>query len=298
MIGLPPTLHTGSRPFVIPLGFKFIQRPMPVKGYWRVLTYSGGLFIAVAAGSNIAAASVDCITWTGRDLPMSANWQCGAAGNGVHIVLCSTGVNGLFTRDGDVWQHFEMPSASVWTAVAFGKVFCAISLDNTAAVSVNGVQWVEHQILTDRTEPWSHVCWGNGVFIAIATSTGSVATSADGTTWRDCGSVLPGREWTSLCWGNGVFVLVGADGACAHSVNGNVWIRSVMPRDCTWTAVAFGGGQFIAVAAGTLYGASSSDGNAWTHRATPVAGGWKRGTYGAGRIAFVSDNQLTALTVM
>ena len=54
---------------------------------------------------------------------------------------------------------------------------------------------------------WYSVTYGNGVFVAVASSTTAAATSPDGITWT--ARTLPSSaQWISVTYGNGVFVAV------------------------------------------------------------------------------------------
>lgn len=110
---------------------------------------------------------------------------------------------------------------------------------------------------TARTLPssqtWRSIAYGNGVFVAIATSTTSAATSTDGITWT--ARTLPSAAtWAAVTFGNGVFVAVGGSGAAstvaATSPDGITWTARTLPTSVQWAAVTYGNGLFVAVARG------------------------------------------------
>ena len=70
-------------------GATWTQRAMPVSAGWLSVTYGGGVFVAVAYGSAIAATSPDGITWTQRALPASATWQSVTYGNGLFVAVAN-----------------------------------------------------------------------------------------------------------------------------------------------------------------------------------------------------------------
>lgn len=126
------------------------------------------------------------------------------------------------------------------------------------------------------------VTYGNGVWVAAgsgSTSNPAVSTSTNGTTWSaatDLTAVLgSGFNIRSITYGGGVFCIVGAatgsanTTVCATSANGLSWTQRTVPSG-QYTAIAYGGGLFMAVgvnsSSGAGYAASSPDGIAWTSR--------------------------------
>jgi hypothetical protein len=89
---------------------------------------------------------------------------------------------------------------------------------------------------------WKSVTWGNGRFVAVSNTSGTVAAySLTGITWT--ASTLPSTHtWKSVRYGQGVFVAVADDStnACAVSEDGKRWIAKTIAATVSTKAVAFG----------------------------------------------------------
>jgi hypothetical protein len=152
---------------------------------------------------------------------------------------------------------------------------------------------------TLRTTPvdigWHSVCYGNGLFVAVAvngSSTNRVMTSPDGITWTSRVSAS-GDDWHGVCYGGGLFVAVafqGGSGKIMTSPDGITWTQRTAPASLKWRSVAYGNGLFVAVADdGGLSGVMTSpDGVTWTRRSHPTDKGWIYVTYGIGLFVAVS----------
>lgn len=157
---------------------------------------------------------------------------------------------------------------------------------------------------TSTTQPSGNVNdieWGNGVFVAVGTSTNGatnqIQTSPDGITWtsRSLPSNL-NRGLYSVAWGNtggnGTFVALGDLGgtnstqAFYSTDNGVTWTTSTLPTSITWASVEWHINQFVAVAGlgqASNAAATSPDGITWTSRTLPSSKAWSKlvsnGTY-------------------
>jgi N-acetylneuraminic acid mutarotase len=143
---------------------------------------------------------------------------------------------------------------------------------------------------------WNAITYGNGKFIALASSATSGgngcnigAVSNDGKNWTQ--TTLPSSSWWySAAYGNGKFVAVSLTGAAASSVDGITWTGHTFPSVNNWYSVTFGGGTFVAVANSNSgsYSATSPDGINWTQHTLPN-GQWSSVTYGNGVFVAVDD---------
>lgn len=154
---------------------------------------------------------------------------------------------------------------------------------------------VSGTVATGRTMPasneWSAVCYGNGIFVAVAgrqSATNLAAWSVDGITWNLVSiSALPGARWSSVCYGAGIFVAVSvASNSGAWSADGITWNSLTLPAVAGYSSIAYGNGMFVAIPsnAGTAstVAASSPDGLTWTARAMATSFIWYSVTYGKG----------------
>ena len=122
---------------------------------------------------------------------------------------------------------------------------------------------------------WNSVCYGNGLFVAVASSgTKRVMTSPDGEDWTP--RTVEASYWNSVCYGNGLFVAVAYDGTkrVMISTDGITWTPRTVEASY-WLSVCYGNGLFVAVAnSGTKRVMTSTDGITWTPRAV-TASEWR-----------------------
>jgi hypothetical protein len=117
---------------------------------------------------------------------------------------------------------------------------------------------------------WTAIAFGDGVFVALRSSSTATATSTNGQTWISGGAMPSGAAWSSLAFGTisgiNIFVAVSTGGtAAAYSTNGGgSWLSSTMPSSGTWSSVTFYEGRFVAVRSGSAASAFSIDGVNWT----------------------------------
>lgn len=114
---------------------------------------------------------------------------------------------------------------------------------------------------------------GTNAFVALGggqtLTSGVLSFSANGFVWENV--VTTGLP--SLCavaWGGGQFVAVGREGAILTSPDGRSWTRRTAVSSADLLGVAYGGGQWIAVGVGGA-AARSGDGATWTAVSTGVA---------------------------
>jgi predicted RecA/RadA family phage recombinase len=172
------------------------------------------------------------------------------------------------------------PCASPTTATSTGITM------TVSSPCPSGTNWTSQNSATDNE--WNSVTYGNGVFVAIASSgTGNrVMTSPDGITWTSRTSAA-NNLWTSVTYGNGLFVAVAGNGAgnrVMTSPDGIIWTSRTSAADNAWQSVTYGNGLFVAVAtsgAGNRV-MTSPDGITWTSRNSPANNSWYSVTYGNG----------------
>jgi hypothetical protein len=258
---------------------------------WTGVVYGNGKFVSVASFSN-AAYSTDGTTWSvGSNFPSLISPTV-AYTNGIFVSVNATTTSYAFSNDGITWDSGTFSTgASYSNVIAVGTTFVVVSYSttellvssngvswapvaatgiqsgkiaygastyvsfasgstNAAAYSTNGTTWTSVTLPTTAT--WASITYGNGRFIAIATSGTSVVYSLDGITWV-ASAVLTAAAWTSIAYGQGVFVAVATGtNTIATTQDGIVWITRSILASNQWSAVAFGNPsslrQFIAVA--------------------------------------------------
>jgi hypothetical protein len=105
-------------------------------------------FVAIRRNSNVAASSLDGITWTARTMPASRQWSAVCYGEGKFVALSANNNNFAYSTNGTTWTLGLMPT--------FGD---------------------------SSTNEWVDICYGRNQFVAIANSNNVCATSPDGITW-------------------------------------------------------------------------------------------------------------------
>jgi len=139
---------------------------------------------------------------------------------------------------------------------------------------------------------------GNGLFVAVGTNS-TIVTSPDGTNWQQQ-IAPPGSSLSAVAAGPGGFVAVGADTA-----TGTINVILTSPDGTNWSAnnqaggvgnngflaVAYGGGEFMAVGNGGVNWYSSDGGSTWSRGSTPAGAPNLNGVaYGNGMFVAVGDD--------
>lgn len=176
------------------------------------------------------------------------------------------------------WIAQQAANINRWIGVAYGNgLFVAIAWegreDNRVMTSPDGITW------TSRKAPkasWAKITYGNGLFVAVAadSTTKNIMTSPDGITWKLQTGAAP-NKWYDVTFGNNLFVAVSTDSEMNQvttSTNGIAWKVSSTPKNY-WRSVAYGAGQFIAIASTAEPTANaimtSIDGVNWISRISP-----------------------------
>jgi hypothetical protein len=199
-----------------------------------------------------------------------------------------------FTQIGGyTWTSRTLPSSSDWFSVCYGNGIFVAIATGSTAAATSP----DGVTWTARTLPssstWASVCYGNGVFVAIASTT-IAATSPDGITWT--ARTLPtSTGWRSVCFGNGTFVAISQTSGtiAATSTDGITWTQRTLPATASWWSVVYGNGVFVAIAFSSSSAAISSDGITWTLTTLPSSSGWYSVCYGNGLFVAVSSTSGT-----
>ena len=124
-----------------------------------------------------------------------------------------------------------------------------ISIDNN----------IDGKTTLSKSADWHSVCYGNGKFVAVASSSNIASYSTDGITWTSVTISSSSAQWYSVCYGNGKFVAVAYSGSngsniAAYSTDGINWTQTTLPVSAHWSSVCYGNGKYVAIS-----GLSSSD---------------------------------------
>jgi len=198
-------------------GITWSSMTMSSTAEWRDVAYGNGVYVAVAAGGTKAAYSSDGITWTAATLPEGADWNSIEYGKGkfVATALSDSSVSGAataYSSNGTTWTVGTLTQGSY--ALAYGNNrFVALSGGYAGAtevsVSFDGITWTESTL---QSADWRSISYGQGLFIAVATGSATVATSKDGKTWS-YQNISSGGPWCSIAFTNvvkpGKFIVIG-----------------------------------------------------------------------------------------
>ncbi|MBE9913369.1 hypothetical protein G8C92_04835 [Paenibacillus donghaensis] len=176
---------------------------------------------------------------------------------------------------------------------------------NDIGNEINSLKGPDYSKWTLRTSAadnvWHSVCYGNGMFVAVASGTGTgnrVMTSLDGINWTTQKSAAD-NQWRSVCYGNGMFVAVSESGTgnrVMTSPDGINWTTRQSAADSNWFSVCYGNGLFVAVSSGGRV-MTSPDGINWTERKS-AANQWHSVCYGNGMFVAVAYGTGTDNKVM
>ena len=154
-------------------------------------------------------------------------------------------------------------------------------------------EWTESTI-SDTSRNWYSVCYGNGMFVAIAFDSNYFAYSTDGINWTETNNRLTVRPWRSVCYGNGKFIAV-ASGTnyFAYSTDGINWTEGTISSTSRhWWTVCYGNDKFVTIAGGlndSNYFAYSTNGINWTEGTiSSTSRNWRSVCYGNGMFVAVA----------
>ena len=191
-----------------------------------------------------------------------------------------------YSYDGIHWilnyltDEFIKPGIICYGYKRYVGLYHATSSSIKSGYSDDGINWTA--VTLPKNTTWRSVCYGNGIYVAVAASSGYVMYSTNGKDWT-LGSMPNTKSWSSVCYGNGMFVAIATSSAyAAYSTDGKTWTQTSMPRSSTWCKVCYGDNMFVAIT-NTTYAAYSTDGKTWTQTSMPSASyGWGSLCYGKG----------------
>ena len=170
-------------------------------------------------------------------------------------------------------------------------------LPKTKVANVEGLEdWDSAMLLKNVTvvlpvsASWKSVCYGNGKFVAVASSGTIAAYSTDGINWTQ--ATLPvSASWRSVCYGNGKFVAVASTSTiAAYSTDGINWTQTTLPVKASWASVCYANGKFVAIPSSGTNTVYSTDGINWTQATLPVSASWYSVCYGNGKFVAIDNS--------
>lgn len=171
---------------------------------------------------------------------------------------------------------------------------------STATSSADGTTWASRTLPASRN--WAVAAWGNGKFVAMASSSTAGAYSSDGTTWTANSIGLTSTQ-PIIAYGNGIFLALAGGGTngVSTSVDGITWSPTTanitLSGFSNTTCLVYGAGLWVLVGAGTSTYYTSPDGLTWTLRNDGVttSDSVTSITYGNGKFVALNRNTNKAL---
>ena len=208
----------------------------------RSLAYGNNLYIAVGGTTSAVAvsyypgtvSSLTSTTWTDQSTNITTSGQGYSAvayGAGVFCAIGGTSstISSFTAADPTKWYAGAALSNKTWVSIAYGNGrFVALASDGTInyttdwqpnawtitpsnAANNTWVVTVNNPLFANGITTWSKISYGQGLFVAIATSSQAVATSPDGQNWTYYATGMPSSSnWLGLAFGNPKNATLGA----------------------------------------------------------------------------------------
>ena len=156
-----------------------------------------------------------------------------------------------------------IPVRASWTSICYGEIngvasFVAVATD--AAIYGSGARWTS---VTIPSGEWKCVCYGDGKFVAITTTTAAYWMGEGN--WNSIDLAGTSSNWNSICYGNGKFVAVSSDGVVAWwSGNENDTWQEIenVPTD-NFYSIYFSNNAFIILGKKYVYSWDGETNNEW-----------------------------------
>jgi hypothetical protein len=206
------------------------------------LAYGNNLYIAVGGTSSAVAvsyypgtvSSLTSTTWTDQSTNITTSGQGYSAiayGAGVFCAVggASSTISTFTAADPTKWYAGASLTSKTWVSVTYGNGrFVALASDGTINYTTNwqpnnwtispsnaaNNTWtaaVNNPLYANGVTTWSRIRYGQGLFIAIATSSQAMATSPDGKDWTYYATGMPSSSnWLGLAFGNPQNATLGA----------------------------------------------------------------------------------------
>ena len=222
--------------------------------YFNCIAYGKGVFIIVAGtnGSNvIVTSSDDGATWEKKTLPSSGHWEGIAYGEGIFVITDGSYI--LYSTDSINWTEVGLFSTNGRNiAYGMGLFVITTSFGRNVAYSEDGINWTKIDDALSSNMWLSNVAYGNGTFVALA-STGTSNSrgaiwSTDGINWTKVSTPSRIAKREAVTYGNGKFICVSGN-YISWSQDGKTWNeeQSSIQFDNYRSRIAYGKGMFVVV---------------------------------------------------
>ena len=149
-------------------------------------------------------------------------------------------------------------------------------------------------------DKWRSITYGDGKFVAVATSGNSRIMYAIDPTDENNWELVEAPEmnnWRSVTYGDGKFVAVSNTNRimwATDPTDASNWKIVIAPGDATWSSVAYGDGKFVAVAYGgtnrIMWATDPTDASNWKAVTEPESNNWGSVAYGNNYFVAVSSD--------
>ena len=214
------------------------------------VAWSGQKFAVVGRGGTILT-STDGATW---DIKSSGTTSLlnAITWSGSKFVAVGDSGTIVTSPDGATWTVVSTGTQYPFNGVAYGNgKFVAVPYKGASYSSPDGVTWTPGT--QNPVSPWAAlnaVAYGNGLFVAVSSSsTGSIFTSSDGSTWTERLSGAT-SQLNSITWSGSQFAAVGASRVICTSPDGITWTTrdSGLTNIMSFNSIIWADTQFAAVA--------------------------------------------------
>ena len=281
-----------------------------------VITYGDNKFVAL--NNESVAYSTDGLSWSQNESDWLAtdSWGGIAYGDGVFVIVPSAYQDrqGYRYHDG-TWDSFYMPytddesnndSYCDWTSVTYGNgKFVAVGNNSSStygciAWSVDGNDWTRLSGDVIEQNIWTHIVYGNDIFMAWSANNQCVYYSTDGLTWTQ-GTAPEMTGYNDLLfYANNEFIHL-TYGGVSRSTDGLSWATRNNYDVDQPVAMAYGNGKYVVIRADVRV-AVSSDLINWEVSESPLFDfGWGSDdtttmVYGDGKFVVVNHGYLAVST--
>jgi hypothetical protein len=181
--------------------------------------------------------------WIERQIPLIANWVCGAYGNGMSIILADNTDEFLYSYDLINWQSYRAFNG-LWRTMVYGdNTYVALSSTSLAMRSNDGINWTQFQMPIGGV---NQVIYANGQYVAVGD--GGIAISADAVSWAKVNA--PNYSYTAITYGQNRFVAISNNAQLVSSNdNGISWVNASLNNTTTssllWSNLMYSNGTSL-----------------------------------------------------
>ena len=240
--------------------------PTPTGANMKGVTHGAGKFLAVGSGGSVVI-SGDGTNWLAVNSSTTKQLNAVAHGNGVYVAV-GDGATVISSPDGLTWTARSLASSPLqnFVGVAFGNgTFVAVNLVNEVFTSTDGIAWTK-VVNSSASAFWNNLKYVGGMFVLVgqSSSSGRIATSANGSTWNTEKLLASTSGVFDVSFGNGKWVGVSVQSYFTWA-NADASDATAGAFNGLGDAVGFVNGVFVS---DNCY--VSTNGTAWSRGSYPI----------------------------